>query len=79
MSASINPDLVVDSRGELCPLPVVKASLGIDEIKPGQVLKLLATDPGSKSDMAAWSQTTGHKLLEVSESKGVYTFLVRKA
>ncbi len=78
MSASTNPDLVVDSRGELCPLPVVKLSLGIDGLKPGQVLKLLATDPGSKSDVPAWSKATGHKLLEAAESDGVYSYLLQK-
>jgi len=75
----IKPDVVVDARGELCPMPVVKVKLAIEEMGKGQVLQLLATDPGSRSDMAYWAEATGHTILEAKEEKGLFTYLVQKS
>lgn len=68
----------VDSKGEYCPMPVVRLRLAIDEVKAGQVVRLLATDPGAKKDIPAWSEMTGHKLLKMTEDKGLLVFLVQK-
>jgi len=51
--ASLTADKVLDSSGMLCPLPIVKTSLAIKEIGVGQVLQVIATDPGAPSDMEA--------------------------
>jgi TusA-related sulfurtransferase len=67
------PDAVaktLDNKGDLCPLPVVKSSKAIKELNDVQVLEVLATDPAAKPDFAAWSKTTGHKLLSSSEDAG---------
>jgi tRNA 2-thiouridine synthesizing protein A len=61
-----------------CPLPVVKTSQAVKKIELGQVLELLATDPGVEPDMRAWSSRTGNELLGISEEAGVFHVLIRR-
>ncbi len=75
---SITADQVLDCRGLLCPLPVIKTNKAIEALRVGEVLELLATDPGAKLDMPAWTKHTGHELLEVREDGQVTRFLIRK-
>ena len=71
-------DKLLDARGLLCPMPVVKASKEMGSLEPGQVLKILATDRGSIADMPAWAEDTGNELLDWHEEHGVLVFVVRK-
>ncbi|HWI65721.1 MAG TPA: sulfurtransferase TusA family protein [Symbiobacteriaceae bacterium] len=71
-------DQTLDARGLQCPMPVVKAKKAIDSLQPGQVLEILATDPGSKADFAAWSRSTGNELILATEESGVFKYQVRK-
>ena len=71
-------DQVVDARGLACPMPIVKTAQAMKTMVSGQVLEVLATDPGSVKDFAAWSKSTGNPLLEMSEEAGVYRFLITK-
>jgi tRNA 2-thiouridine synthesizing protein A len=68
----------LDAKGLACPMPVVKARLEIDKLGAGQVLEVLATDPGSVSDFENFAKMTGHELLESNEDAGVYRYLIRK-
>jgi len=68
----------VDARGLSCPLPIVKTALAIKEIGSGDLLEVLATDPGSTKDFTAWSTTTGHQLVESSVDGKVFRYVVRK-
>ena len=72
-------DLVLDCRGTLCPMPVIRVSQAIKKIEVGQVIEVLTTDPGSVPDMEAWSKQTRNALLSRNEREGVYTFYIRKA
>jgi len=72
------PTATLDAQGLSCPLPVVKARLEMEKLGGGDVLKVLATDPGSVSDFANWSKMSGHELVSSSENAGVYTYLIRK-
>ena len=74
---AIKADSELDCSGMLCPMPVVKTSQAIKELKVGQVLKMIATDPGAPPDMEAWSRQTGHELLQSIEEEGIYTFHFR--
>jgi tRNA 2-thiouridine synthesizing protein A len=76
--AQIKVDEVLDTKGLLCPMPVVKTKLYIEEMGPGQVLKVLATDPASPGDFAAWCQETGNKLLESGREGDAFVFVIRK-
>ena len=70
---------VLDCTGMSCPLPVVKTSQAIKKIEPGQVLELLATDPGVEPDMTAWSRRTGNELISIGKQDGVFHVLIRRA
>jgi TusA-related sulfurtransferase len=69
---------VVDAKGLSCPMPVLLARKGIDEIESGQVMLVESTDAGSKSDIPSWTKDMGHELM-TSETEGpVYTYTIRK-
>ena len=69
----------VDAQGLLCPLPVLRARKSMKALTTGETLEVLATDPGSVTDFAAYCKTTGDELVESSEVDGVFRFLIRKA
>ena len=59
----IKPDQTLDNSGLACPMPILKTKKAVDALQIGQVLKMIATDPGSVSDMKAWTGKTGHELV----------------
>ena len=71
-------DQVLDCTGLLCPLPVVKATKAIKQMEIGQVLKMIATDPGAPPDMAAWSRQTGNEILEQSAEGDKFIFFIKR-
>ncbi len=71
-------DELLDCSGMSCPLPVVKTSQAIKKLGIGQVLELLATDPGVEPDMKAWSGRTGNELLGISKDGNVFHVLIRR-
>ena len=76
--AQIQEDHVLDARGLLCPMPVVKAAKEMKALDPGAVLKILATDRGSIADVPAWAADTGNELLEWHEEGDHLVYFVRK-
>lgn len=70
--------ITLDARGLKCPLPVLRARKAIKEVAAGGLLKVLATDPGAPKDFVHFCETTGHELVESSESDGVYSLVIRK-
>ena len=68
----------VDTKGQSCPGPLVSLAKAIKDAGSGDLLELLATDPGSKSDVPSWAQLSGNELLEATEDGGVFRFVVRK-
>ncbi len=71
-------DLVLDTKGLNCPLPILKAKKALKGLADGNTVEILSTDPGSVADFAAFCRTTGNELLEQSEEGGVYKYLIRK-
>ncbi|HTS21557.1 MAG TPA: sulfurtransferase TusA family protein [Casimicrobiaceae bacterium] len=71
-------DREVDARGLNCPLPILRTKKALNDMRSGQVLRVLATDPGSVRDFEAFSRQTGNRLLEHSERDGVFAFLVER-
>jgi tRNA 2-thiouridine synthesizing protein A len=68
----------VDARGLSCPLPIVKTALAIKELASGDLIEVLATDPGSTKDFTAWTKSTGNELVESSVDGAVFRYLLRK-
>ena len=77
--SDIKADQVLDTKGMNCPMPVLKTKKAIDSIKSGQVLQVISTDPGSKSDIPALLNRLGHELLATEESGKEISFFIRKA
>jgi len=69
-------DLVVDARFKSCPGPLLALAEAVSKAKPGQKVKLLATDPATPSDVREWASSVGHRVLEVKEADGVYEIYV---
>ncbi len=68
----------LDACGLNCPLPVLRAKKTLDKMASGEILQIIATDPGSVKDMAALARQTGHKLLESRQESDKYYFLLEK-
>ncbi len=68
----------LDARGLNCPLPILRAKKSLNELTTGEVLKIVATDPGSVKDFAAFAKQTGNELLSSAEAGGEYTFFIKK-
>ena len=74
----MNFDKELDARGLNCPLPILRAKKSLTDMPSGQVLKIVATDPGSVKDFAAFAKQTGNELLSQSEANKEYTFFMKK-
>ena len=70
--------VTVDAKGQSCPGPLVSLAKAIKDAATGDLLELLATDPGSKSDVPSWADLSGNELVEAVEDGGVFRFVVRK-
>ena len=69
----------VDAKDQACPGPLVSLAKVLKDAKSGDLFELLATDPGSKSDVPSWAALSGNELLEAGEdADGVFRYLVRK-
>lgn len=68
----------LDLKGLNCPLPIVKTAQAMKELAPGDLVEVLATDPGAIPDFTAWAKSTGNELVEQTEEAGVYRFILRK-
>ncbi len=71
-------DKEFDASGLACPLPIVKTKKSLNDMSSGQVLRVVATDPGSVCDMEAFAEQTGNPLLSSSEEGGKYVFFLKK-
>jgi len=76
--ADERPAATVDARGLDCPLPVFHARDAIFDLKEGEVLEVLATDPQAPSDLEAWARRDGHRVLRVAAEKRSFRILVRR-
>lgn len=72
-------DQELDATGLNCPLPILRAKKSLAGMQSGQVLRVIATDPGSVKDFDAFAKQTGNELLDSSEDGGTYYFRLRKA
>jgi tRNA 2-thiouridine synthesizing protein A len=78
MATDVNPDRVLDCKGLICPMPIVKTAKAVKELQVGQSLLMIADDPGSKPDIVAWAKQTGHALLDVQKEGTAYQFWIRR-
>ncbi|MCW8888077.1 MAG: sulfurtransferase TusA family protein [Gammaproteobacteria bacterium] len=74
-----NFDQELDASGLNCPLPILRAKKAITSLSAGQVLRIIATDPGSVKDFEAFCKQTGNELLESGEEGGKFVFSIKKS
>jgi tRNA 2-thiouridine synthesizing protein A len=68
----------LDARGLNCPLPILRAKRALTDMQAGQVLRIIATDPGSVKDFQVFAKQTGNELVAHSEANKEFTFFMRK-
>lgn len=69
---------VLDAKGIACPMPIVKTKYAMELLETGDILEVHATDPGSKSDLTAWTKSGGHQLLKDTDEDDVLKFWIKK-
>jgi tRNA 2-thiouridine synthesizing protein A len=72
-------ETLLDAKGLNCPLPILKAKKALKDLSTGSTLRVLATDPGSVADFAAFCRTTGNELVESKQDGQTYSFLIKRA
>jgi rhodanese-related sulfurtransferase/TusA-related sulfurtransferase len=72
-------DKTIDCKGLACPMPIVRTKKTMEELTPGEVLEVEATDPGSVADIKSWATRTGHQFLGTTEEGNVFKHYIRKA
>lgn len=76
--SDVTPDLDLDLRGLLCPMPMVKVSQNISKVPVGGVVRAVATDAGAMADIPAWAKSTGNEVLSAEKTDGEFVFLVKR-
>ncbi|MFS0763504.1 MULTISPECIES: sulfurtransferase TusA family protein [Peribacillus] len=74
----MNSDKVLNAKGLACPMPIVKTRKAMNDLQTGEVLEIHVTDKGAKADLAAWSKSGGHELVETAEENDILKFWIRK-
>lgn len=75
---TLSYDQEVDARGLNCPLPILRAKKALSSLNAGQILRVVATDPGAVKDFAAFAKQTGNELLESNQTNGEFIFVLKK-
>lgn len=76
--AQLKPDLTLNCLGMLCPMPIIKMSIKIKQLSPGQIIELLADDEAAKTDIPAWCLGTGNRFLKREDAPAGMRFFVQK-
>lgn len=74
----MNFDKELDARGLNCPLPILRAKKALTEMSSGQVLRIIATDPGSVKDFQAFAKQTGNDLISSAEKNKEFEFFLKR-
>lgn len=70
--------VVVDTRGTFCPIPIIKTSKAIANLRPGGVLEVISDDPAIEQDMPAWCRSNGHSIQDMRRDGHVFRYRVVK-
>ncbi len=74
----MTPDRELDVKGLNCPLPILRTKKALAEMQSGQLLRVLATDPGAVKDFQAFAKQTGNELLEQREEERVFEYFLKR-
>jgi len=74
---AVEKDATLDTKGLMCPMPIVQLAKKVKEMRPGQVLELVADDVGAKEDVPAWCSRTGHQLVGSEQDGKILRFYIK--
>ena len=74
----INPDIELDLSGLACPMPLLKAKLALNNMESQQILKVVATDPGSEKDFYLFVEQSDHQILDFQKDDSAYFYWIKK-
>lgn len=77
-AADSEPRTVLDARGTLCPMPIVRLQKAVKGVPVGSLIELIATDPGSDPDVKAWGRETGNEIVEAKRTGNEFRFVIRR-
>jgi tRNA 2-thiouridine synthesizing protein A len=77
-SESVTYDVLLDCRGLVCPMPLVRTRQALMVVEPGATVCVLATDPASVDDFQSFCEATGHKLLKSEQSQQIFVYVIEK-
>ncbi|WCK56487.1 sulfurtransferase TusA family protein [Aneurinibacillus sp. Ricciae_BoGa-3] len=77
--AAYTVDKTIDCKGLSCPMPIIRTKKAVEELQAGEVLEVVATDPGSVADVKSWAVRTGHQFLGTVKEDGVFKHYIRKS
>ena len=78
MQVDIEVNMVQDSIGQLCPMPIAFMARNVKKLEAGQVLEIRADDDGAHADVPAWCEQTGNEFLGQEPADGYFRYYVRK-
>ncbi|MDM0043496.1 sulfurtransferase TusA family protein [Variovorax dokdonensis] len=78
MNAPTTVDMEIDTSGLNCPLPILKAKKALNEMQSGQLLRVIATDPGSLRDFQAFARQTGNELVDQQTAGAQFIHVLRR-
>ena len=78
MVEGISPDETLDCRGLSCPMPLLKVKKALKQLKSGQILEVLGTDPGSKNDISDYAKKQVDEFLGMEDESGFTRYLIKK-
>lgn len=77
-SKTTSVDTELDLSGLKCPMPLLKAKQALNAMAGGELLRIIATDPGSVRDFEVFAQQSGHELLDANTEAAPYVYVLRK-
>ena len=78
MKDNIHATSTLDTSGKCCPMPMVETNKAIKSLSDGDILQIIATDPGTQVDIPSWCERTGHELLTSNVEDNIFEYYVRK-
>ena len=76
--ADTQPTQTLDTSGKCCPMPMVETNKAIRKMADGEILELIATDPGTKNDIKSWCERMGHELVGFADTGSDFRYVIRK-
>ena len=72
------PNQILDTSGKCCPMPMIETNQTINKMSAGEILEIIATDPGTRNDISSWCKRKGHELLHMTDKGSEFRYVIRK-